>query len=94
LYFLGLKNLIVQGSLQANTYVVTGNPQEKSKLSFVHFLSPSDASVDMQDLLPDIIHQLGQESLKKIAESISGKAAESAEDDDIPDLVENFDDPQ
>jgi len=65
----------VQASIGANTYVVSGNPEEKQ----------------LQDLLPGIINQLGPdnlENLKKIAETYAKK--ESAQDDDVPPLVGNF----
>lgn len=47
----------------------------------------------MQDLLPGIINQLGPDNLanlKKIAEQYKKEGDVSAGDDDIPDLVENF----
>merc|ERR1711976_445241 len=68
----------VQASIAANTYVVSGHAETKK----------------LQDLLPGIINQLGPDNLanlKKIAESYS-KKDEGAGDDDVPDLVENFDD--
>ncbi|KAK9838004.1 hypothetical protein WJX74_009417 [Apatococcus lobatus] len=74
----------VQASIAANTYVVSGPSQNKR----------------LQDLLPGIINQLGPDSLnnlKKLAEQIqpgqggaAGGAIEEADDDDVPDLVENF----
>eukprot|EP01116_Phalansterium_solitarium_P005999 TRINITY_DN1830_c0_g1_i1.p1 TRINITY_DN1830_c0_g1~~TRINITY_DN1830_c0_g1_i1.p1 ORF type:complete len:148 (+),score=36.80 TRINITY_DN1830_c0_g1_i1:128-571(+) len=67
----------VQASIAANTYVVSGHAETKK----------------LQDLLPGIINQLGPDNLanlKKIAESISGNPQGSAADDDVPDLVENF----
>ena len=72
----------VQASIGANTYVVSGRAETKK----------------LQDLLPGIINQLGPDNLanlKKIAESYSQKdkaTEEEDSDDDIPDLVENFDD--
>merc|ERR1712166_1734778 len=76
----------VQASIAANTYVVSGRAENKN----------------LQDLLPGIINQLGPDNLanlKKIAENFSqGAAAAKQEDegedsdDDIPDLVENFED--
>lgn len=70
---------LVQASVASNTFVATGNVEVKQ----------------MTELLPNILSQLGPESLdrlKKYAESIGmGAAANSAEDDDeVPDLVENF----
>ena len=46
----------------------------------------------LQELLPGIINQLGPESLagmQKFAEQFKGAAG--ADDADVPDLVENFD---
>merc|ERR1719252_408898 len=70
----------VQASVAANTYVVVGHGETKQ----------------LQELLPGIINQLGPDNLanlKRIAESMGavGKAAEG-EDDDVPDLDENFED--
>jgi nascent polypeptide-associated complex subunit beta len=53
---------------------------------------PSNAIPELQDLLPSIINQLGPDNLanlKKIAESYK-KDDTTGGDDDIPDLVENF----
>ncbi|KAG6423342.1 hypothetical protein SASPL_113736 [Salvia splendens] len=74
----------VQASVAANTWVVSGTPQNKK----------------LQDILPQIIHQLGPdnlENLKKLAEQFqkqapadgSGTASGAAEDDDddVPELV-------
>eukprot|EP00617_Octactis_speculum_P020552 CAMPEP_0185750716 /NCGR_PEP_ID=MMETSP1174-20130828/9479_1 /TAXON_ID=35687 /ORGANISM="Dictyocha speculum, Strain CCMP1381" /LENGTH=166 /DNA_ID=CAMNT_0028427353 /DNA_START=351 /DNA_END=851 /DNA_ORIENTATION=+ len=78
----------VQASIAANTYVVSG-PNETKALT---------------DMLPGIINQLGQDNLehiKQIAENMQGGAAgptdpidaeASDDDDDVPDLVENFED--
>jgi len=72
----------VQASIAANTYVVSGNAETKK----------------LQDLLPGIINQLGPdnlEDLKKIYASYSddGKAgAGGGDDDDVPELVGNFED--
>jgi len=69
----------VQASIASNTYVVSGNAETKK----------------LQELLPGIINQLGPdnlEDLKKIYASYTpaaGKAAED-DDDDIPELVGNF----
>merc|ERR1719387_4306 len=70
----------VQASVAANTYVVVGHAENKQ----------------LQELLPGIINQLGPDNLanlKRIAESMGavGKAAEG-DDDDVPDLDENFED--
>ncbi|XP_073041223.1 nascent polypeptide-associated complex subunit beta-like [Primulina eburnea] len=75
----------VQASIAANTWVVSGSPQTKK----------------LQDILPQIIHQLGPdnlENLKKLAEQFqkqvpaagTGAAATRIiedNDDDVPDLV-------
>ncbi|KAL7102049.1 hypothetical protein ACP275_08G095600 [Erythranthe tilingii] len=72
----------VQASIAANTWVVSGTPQNKK----------------LQDILPQIIHQLGPdnlENLKKLAEQFQkqapaagGVAASGDEDDDdVPELV-------
>ena len=72
-------SLSVQTNFNANTFVVSGTAQEKP----------------IQELLPGVIKHLGQSGitdLKKMAEGFSAKAdAASADDDDVPDLVENFD---
>jgi len=78
----------VQASLSANTFAVTGHAENKS----------------MSEMLPNILSQLGPESLdnlkwlastlSKSGESEAGKApiAGPVEDDEeMPDLVENFD---
>eukprot|EP00602_Paraphysomonas_sp_CaronLab_P006219 CAMPEP_0185023936 /NCGR_PEP_ID=MMETSP1103-20130426/6651_1 /TAXON_ID=36769 /ORGANISM="Paraphysomonas bandaiensis, Strain Caron Lab Isolate" /LENGTH=162 /DNA_ID=CAMNT_0027556737 /DNA_START=54 /DNA_END=542 /DNA_ORIENTATION=+ len=74
----------VQASLQSNTYVVSGNAETKP----------------LQDLLPGILSQMGQESmnnLRQIMEAMGGADAAAGapadgnqSDEDIPDLVENF----
>merc|ERR1712039_102258 len=63
----------VQAAVTANTYVITGNGENKS----------------LQELLPGIINQLGPDNLanlKRIAESFAAQSANTpAADDDIPD---------
>merc|ERR1719218_254003 len=75
----------VQASIAANTYVVSGHAENKQ----------------LQELLPGIINQLGPDNLmnlKHIAESMGGAGAAAgavaggSADDDVPDLVENFED--
>mmetsp|Transcript_10764 Transcript_10764/g.12784 ORF Transcript_10764/g.12784 Transcript_10764/m.12784 type:complete len:166 (+) Transcript_10764:85-582(+) len=72
----------VQASIAANTYVVSGNAENKK----------------LQELLPGIISQLGPdnlEHLKKIYSSYSNEAPENKgddEDDDVPVLEQNFED--
>merc|ERR1719213_486268 len=72
----------VQASVSANTYTITGHGETKR----------------LEELLPGIIHQLGPDNLmnlKRIAEAhaaAEGAGAAAAEDDDIPDIGENFED--
>jgi len=75
----------VQASLQSNTFAVTGHAENKQ----------------ITEMLPGILNQLGAESLthlKRLASNVTGgtgleAAAEAGEEDDdeVPDLVENFD---
>ncbi|GAB6028964.1 Transcription factor BTF3 4 [Chamberlinius hualienensis] len=81
----------VQASLAANTFAITGHAETKQ----------------IGDMLPGILSQLGPESLthlKRLASNVqvpSGKkgglenngATNDDEDDEVPDLVENFDEP-
>ncbi|CAI9753066.1 unnamed protein product [Fraxinus pennsylvanica] len=72
----------VQASIAANTWVVSGTPQNKK----------------LQDILPQLIHQLGPdnlENLKKLAEQFqkqepgSGATLEQKDDEDeVPELVD------
>lgn len=75
----------VQASIAANTYVVSGPSQTKK----------------LQELLPGILNQMGPDSLmhlkKMMAQLGAGGmgagfsgAGAGADDDDVPDLVENF----
>jgi nascent polypeptide-associated complex subunit beta len=77
----------VQASLAANTFAVTGHAEIKQ----------------ISDMLPTILSQLRAENfssaLKKLASS-TGNAngektgtADAEDDEDVPDLVENFDEP-
>mmetsp|Transcript_19627 Transcript_19627/g.31362 ORF Transcript_19627/g.31362 Transcript_19627/m.31362 type:complete len:163 (+) Transcript_19627:64-552(+) len=73
----------VQASVQSNTYVITGAGENKR----------------LEELLPGIINQLGPDNLqnlKRLAESFSasqgGAAAKGGEEEDIPDIGENFED--
>jgi len=74
----------VQASLAANTFAVTGHGENKQ----------------ITDLLPGILNQLGAESLthlKKLASNVptadgmDDPGNDADDDDDVPDLVENFD---
>jgi len=68
----------VQASIAANTYVISGHAETKK----------------LQELLPGIINQLGPDNLanlKKIAEQYTKKeGADTGADDDVPELVDNF----
>jgi len=77
----------VQASLASNTFAVAGHAENKQ----------------ITELLPGILNQLGAESLshlRKLAGGVGGLGstdsagmndADDGEDDDVPDLVENFD---
>lgn len=80
----------VQASLAANTFAITGHAETKQ----------------ITEMLPGILNQLGAESLanlKKLATSVSSGVPVDSDkpatadidddDDDVPDLVENFDEP-
>ena len=72
----------VQASIQANTYIISGNAETKG----------------LQELLPGIVSQMGQEGLaalqQQMAAMTAGAGAGAAEDagddsdDDVPDLVD------
>uniref|UniRef100_A0A2K6TEC1 Transcription factor BTF3 n=1 Tax=Saimiri boliviensis boliviensis TaxID=39432 RepID=A0A2K6TEC1_SAIBB len=80
-------NLKVQDSLSANTFAITGH---------------TEANL-ITEMLPGILSQLGADSvasLRKLAEQFPWQVLDSKapkpedideEDDDVPDLVENFD---
>jgi len=69
----------MQAAIQANTFAITGQGQHKS----------------LEELLPGILPQLGPETLKGLKD-IAAKMATSQscvakeEDDEVPDLVEDF----
>ncbi|XP_051044395.1 transcription factor BTF3 homolog 4 isoform X1 [Phodopus roborovskii] len=77
----------VQASLSANTFAITGHAEAKP----------------ITEMLPGILSQLGADSLtslRKLAEQFPRQVLDSKapkpedideEDDDVPDLVENFD---
>ncbi|KAK2569596.1 Transcription factor BTF3 [Acropora cervicornis] len=79
----------VQASLGANTFAVVGQAESKT----------------ITEMLPGILNQLGNDSLsslRSVVEKISapdvshvpsGAVGEDVDDDDVPDLVENFDEP-
>ena len=67
----------VQASVPANTFSVTGSAENKQ----------------ITEMLPGILNQLGAESLthlKKLANNVTSKF-KNAEDEDVPELLENFD---
>lgn len=74
----------VQASLAANTFAITGHAELKQ----------------LTEMLPGILNQLGNEglnNLRKLAERLPQARLETATenddgaDDDVPDLIENFD---
>lgn len=68
-----------QASLASNTFAITGNGEVKQ----------------ISELLPGIVTQLGPEGLlhlKKLASDFVASKKTADEDDDVPDLVENFED--
>ncbi|XP_021446221.1 transcription factor BTF3 isoform X1 [Oncorhynchus mykiss] len=76
----------VQASLAANTFTITGHAETKQ----------------LTEMLPSILNQLGADSLtslRRLAEALPKQAGDGKapiapieeEDDDVPDLVENFD---
>merc|ERR1711865_1345597 len=74
----------VQASVQSNTFAISGHGENKR----------------LEELLPGIINQLGPDNLmnlKRIAEGYAAAGAGAAkkddgEEDDIPDIGENFED--
>jgi len=75
----------VHASVPANTFAIYGQGEEK----------------ELTELVPGILNQLGADSLatlRQLAESLQQKQGEGApgaekpgdDDDDVPDLVENF----
>merc|ERR1712039_772866 len=71
----------VQAAVQSNTFVISGNGENKR----------------LEELLPGIISQLGPDNLANLKRIAEGFAAQSegkdaAEDEDIPDIGENFED--
>jgi len=80
---LNFTNPQVQAAVNANTFAIVGTPQTKS----------------VAEMLPSVLGQLGPEALgdlKSWAEKLQATtgdkaAATAAGDDDVPDLVQNFD---
>lgn len=70
----------VQANISANTYVISGHNETKK----------------LTDLLPGIITQLGPDNLSQLKNIASAMGANkpsggAGDDDDIPDITENFD---
>ncbi|XP_031620228.1 transcription factor BTF3 homolog 4-like [Contarinia nasturtii] len=70
-----------QASLAANTFAITGHSEQK----------------EIAEMLPSILTQLGPDGLKHLkrlaSDVVANKlSAGAAADDDVPDLVENFED--
>ena len=88
---------IVAGIDQVNMFMASGkvihfiNPKVQASVQANTFvISGPHAEKDLVDLVPDILSQLGPDalnSLKKLAEGFQQQT-----DQDIPELVENFDD--
>ncbi|CAO2612879.1 Transcription factor BTF3 [Lemmus lemmus] len=69
----------VQAALAANTFTITGHAETKQ----------------LTEMLPCILNQLGADSLtslRRLAEALPKQSVDGEDDDDeVPDLVENFD---
>lgn len=75
-YKLFLTLFTVQAAINANTFVISGEGEEK----------------DLSELIPGILNQLGPDSiasLRKIAEAYQAQAGGHAAEE-VPDLVDNF----
>jgi len=73
----------VHASVPGNTFAIYGQAEEK----------------DLTELVPGILNQLGADSLAslrqlaeslKVGEGVPGAEKTGEDDDDVPDLVENF----
>ena len=74
---LHFKNPSVQANVKDNLFVVTGAPETKSPM----------------DLMPGIIPQMSSDQMKFLQQYAEQyKNEQAGQDEDIPDLVENFDD--
>ncbi|KIZ04989.1 Transcription factor BTF3 [Monoraphidium neglectum] len=82
----------VQASIAANTYVVSGPSQTKSVAEMIPpNLQQMLAQMQMQGGLPGGLPDMA--ALQKMAQQMGGGAGlggPAEEDDDVPDLVENF----
>jgi len=68
----------VQASVPANTFSITGNAENKQ----------------ITEMLPGILNQLGAESLthlKKLANNVTSQFKMQEDEDDVPELVGDFD---
>merc|ERR1711955_178695 len=82
---LHFNNPKVQASLAANTFAITGHAENKQ----------------LTEMLPGILNQLGAEglnNLRRLAERLPQGHVDSItehddDDDDVPNLVDNFDEP-
>ncbi|KAF7457034.1 Nascent polypeptide-associated complex subunit beta [Cryptosporidium felis] len=77
LHFLNPK---LQASVTTNTYILTGNPQEKLIRDLPQHLNPMDLNVFLND----------PKFQKLLEESQASRMRAVVEDEDIPELVENF----
>merc|ERR1711959_532342 len=66
----------LKGSIRDNSYVVSGNCENK----------------EIKDFLPGILTQLGPKSMNLLKEYVSSIKDKKKDEDDIPDLEENFED--
>jgi nascent polypeptide-associated complex subunit beta len=71
--------LLVQFSVRENLLVVTGNPETK----------------ELKDMMPDILKQVGPQQfsfLKDMVKNIIPESKAEEDEDDVPELVGNFED--
>jgi len=75
---INFNNPKAQASLAANTFAITGHSEQK----------------EIADMLPSILTQLGPDGLKHLkriaSDVVANKLSANAADDEVPDLVENF----
>ena len=76
LYF---SNPRLQASVVSNTYILSGNPQEKLTKDLPQHFNPVDLSAFLND-----------PKFQKLLEESQAAQGVNEDDDDIPDLVENF----
>jgi len=71
--------LVVQFSVRENLLVVTGNPETK----------------ELKDMMPEILKQVGPQQfsfLKDMVKNIIPESKAEEDEDDVPELVGNFED--